>query len=225
MYISVIKARHQQQEDDDNAAIAIMALALLGKRVHIQTLKTYLTCKDLMGNLQTNSAWSHMGLARNDRAFITVMGLDVATFEAILEHFDKAWTSSTIPRADVNTHGAPKPNQCSLDSAGGFALILHWLGSSMAAYTLQQIFSITTAVCAHNLLHAQQCLLSVLKDLKILQIMWPGCKEKFQQYSNMIERKYPLLTKCFGFIDGLNLPVNVSDDEEYVSSKPLLCLN
>jgi hypothetical protein len=95
----------------------------------------------------------------------------------------------------------------------------------MVAYTLQQIFSITTAVCARNLLHAQQCLLSVLKDLKILRIMWPGCKEKFQQYNNMIERKYPLLTKCFGFIDGLNLPVSVSDDEEYVSFMPLLFLN
>jgi hypothetical protein len=90
--------------------MAIMTLALLGKRVHIQTLQTYWTFKDLMGNPQTNSAWSHMRLARNNRAFITVMGLDVATFEAILEHFDKAWTSSTIPQADVNTHGAPKPN-------------------------------------------------------------------------------------------------------------------
>ncbi|PLW56814.1 hypothetical protein PCANC_01744 [Puccinia coronata f. sp. avenae] len=122
-----------------------MALALLGKRVHIQTLRTYLTCKDLMGNPQTNSAWSHMRLARNDRTFITVMGLDVATFEAILEHFDKAWTSSTIPQANVNTHGAPKPNRRSLDSAGGLALILHWLSSSMAAYILRQIFSITAA--------------------------------------------------------------------------------
>jgi hypothetical protein len=51
-----------------------------------------------------------MRSARNDRTLITVMGLDMATFEAILEHFDKAWTSSTIPQADVNTHGAPKPN-------------------------------------------------------------------------------------------------------------------
>jgi hypothetical protein len=95
----------------------------------------------------------------------------------------------------------------------------------MAAYTLQKIFSITAAVCACNLLHAQQCLLSVLKDLKASQIMWPGREEKFQQYSNMIEQKHPLLTKCFGFFNGLNLPVNVSDDEEYCSFKPLLCLN
>jgi hypothetical protein len=50
MDISVIKARHQQQEEDNNAAMSIMALALLGKSVHIRTLQTYLTRKDLMGN-------------------------------------------------------------------------------------------------------------------------------------------------------------------------------
>jgi hypothetical protein len=30
----------------------------------------------------------------------------------------------------------------------------------------------------------------------------------------MIENKYPRLTGCFAFIDGLNLPVLVADDEE-----------
>ena len=93
MDISVIKSRRQQQEDDNGAAMAIMALALLGKRVHIQTLQTYLTCEDLMGNPRANSSWSHMRLARNNCAFITVMRLDMATFEAILEHFDQEWTS------------------------------------------------------------------------------------------------------------------------------------
>jgi hypothetical protein len=50
MDINVIKARRQQQEDDDDAVMAVMALALLGERVHIQTLRTYLTRGDLMGN-------------------------------------------------------------------------------------------------------------------------------------------------------------------------------
>jgi hypothetical protein len=36
----------------------------------------------------------------------------------------------------------------------------------------------------------------------------------FQHYSGMIETKYSLLTQCFGFIGGLNLPINVSGDEE-----------
>jgi hypothetical protein len=43
---------------------------------------------------------------------------------------------------------------------------------------------------------------------------WPLHEEMFQHYSGMIETKYSLLTQCFGFIGGLNLPINVSGDEE-----------
>jgi hypothetical protein len=35
--------------------------------------------------------------------------------------------------------------------------------------------------------------------------------------------KYLLLTNCFGFIDGLNLPVHVADDEEWVEMMSLFC--
>jgi hypothetical protein len=142
------------------------------------------------------------------------MGIDVATFESILVPFNLAWSSSTIPRADVNPVGEPQPHRRSLDAAGGLALILHWLNSTMAAYTLHQLFSITAAVCSRDLLHARECLLAILKDLRITRITWPSSESKCQRFSNMIEQKFPLLTCCFGFIDGLNLPVFVADNEE-----------
>jgi hypothetical protein len=147
------------------------------------------------------------------------MGVDVQTFEALLVPFSIAWDSTTITQSDVNPNGEPQPARRSLDASGGLALLLHWLSSSMAAYTLQQIFSITAAVCTRNLQHARGCLLAVLRDLKIGRISWPSSEENCQYYSSLIERKYPLLVKCFGFIDGLNLPVNVADNEECV-----LCL-
>jgi hypothetical protein len=84
----------------------------------------------------------------------------------------------------------------------------------MAAYLLQQIFSITAAVCSCDLVHAWDSLLAVLQDLKISRITWPSSKDNCWSYSDMIENKYPLLKNCFGFIDGLNLPVHVADDEE-----------
>jgi hypothetical protein len=207
------------QEEDDEAVIIIVALALLGKRVPIRTMRTYLTRPDLTGNPRGTSAWNHLRAVGNDRAFITVMGVDVRTFEALLVPFSIAWDSTTITRSDVNPNGEPQPARRSLDASGGLALLLHWLSSSMAAYTLQQIFSITAAVCTRNLQHARGCLLAVLRDLKIGRISWPSSEENCQYYSSLIERKYPLLVKCFGFIDGLNLPVNVADNEECV-----LCL-
>jgi hypothetical protein len=59
-----------------------------------------------------------------------------------------------------------------------------------------------------------QHLLSVLKDLRAAQIVWPSSERETQAYSDSIEAKYPLLTRCFGFVDGLNLPILVSDDDE-----------
>jgi hypothetical protein len=207
------------QEEDDKAVIIIVALALLGKRVPIRTMRMYLTMPDLTGNPRGTSAWNHLQAVGNDRAFITVMGVDVRTFEALLDPFSIAWDSTTITQSDVNPNGEPQPARRSLDASGGLALLLHWLSSSMAAYTLQQIFSITAAVCTRNLQHARACLLAVLWDLKIGRISWPSRKENCQYYSSLIEQKYPLLVKCFGFINGLNLPVNVADNEECV-----LCL-
>ena len=141
------------------------------------------------------------------------MGIDAATFESILVPFNLAWSSSTIPQANVNPVGEPHPHFRSLDAARGLALILHWLNLTMAVYTLQQLFSITAAVCLQYLLHARQCLLTVLKDLRITCITWPSLESKCKLLSNMIEKKFPLLTCCFGFIDGLSLPVFVSDNE------------
>ena len=203
-----------QQDDDDDACLAIIAFALLGRSSQLRTLRTYLTRADLSGHPRIDSPWTHMRSVGNDRAFITVMGLDVQTFESILLPFSTAWESATIPRADVNPNGEPQPGRRSLDAAGGLALVLHWLSSTMAAYTLQQVFSITAAVCSRDLLHARRCLLGVLKDLSISRITWPSTEIRCREYSNLIEAKYPLLTQCFGFIDGLNLPVYVAGNDK-----------
>ncbi|KNZ62711.1 hypothetical protein VP01_1231g3 [Puccinia sorghi] len=38
------------------------------------------------GDPMADSAWSYLWSARNDRAFITTMGLDVGTFERIMKN-------------------------------------------------------------------------------------------------------------------------------------------
>ena len=144
------------------------------------------------------------------------MGIDVTSFEMLLIPFSIAWDLQTIDRADVNPHGAPQPHLRSLDAAGGLALILHWLSSTMPGFSIQQIFLITPAVCTRNLQHALSCLLQVLRDLHVSQIAWPSDENQCRRFSNLIERKFPRLTNCFAFIDGLNVPVNVSENDEYV---------
>ncbi|PLW42722.1 hypothetical protein PCANC_07918 [Puccinia coronata f. sp. avenae] len=134
MLTSIImdKDKDRQDKEDKEVLLAIVSLAVLGKPVAIRSLRTYLTRPDLPGNPRTNSAWTHMRAVGNDRAFVTVMGIDVQTFEEILVPFDLAWNGTPIPRGDVIPNGAPQPYRQSLDSAGGLALLLHWLSSTMA---------------------------------------------------------------------------------------------
>ncbi|KAI7948640.1 hypothetical protein MJO29_010305 [Puccinia striiformis f. sp. tritici] len=208
----LVKRRRRPEEDEQ--ALAIIAISLGGGPTHIRTLRTYLTRSDLAGHPRFSSAWAHMRGVGNDRAFVTTMGVDVRTFEALLTHFSQAWDNTTITRSDVNSHGAPRLHKRSLDAAGGLGLLLHWLSSTMAGHSLHQIFAITPAVCARCLQHARSILLTVLKDLQIARISWPSREDQVRSYSDLIEGKFPLLTNCFGFIDGLNLPVMVADDEE-----------
>jgi hypothetical protein len=102
----------------------------------------------------------------------------------------------------------------SLDAAGTLGLILHWLCSTMLAYSLQQLFGITPAVCSQYLTSGMDHLLEVLNNHPQARFLWPTTEQRAKEYSRSIEKKFPMLSKCFGFIDGLNLPVLVSDDKE-----------
>ena len=180
----------------------------------MQNLQTYLTCGHLPGNLLVDSAWAYLWSSQNDRTFITTMGVDVNTFHFILQPFSLLCNGKKITRANVNPCGEPQPGRCTLDSAGCLGLALDWLSSTMRAYNLQQLFGVTPAVCSRYLTCGLQNLLSVLKDLRAARIVWPSSERETQAYSNLIQAKFPLLTRCFGFLNGLKLPILVSDDDE-----------
>jgi hypothetical protein len=91
------KIAQMEEEDNDDAFFLFTALALIGKQSPMRSIRTYLTCKDLPGHPRFCSTWTHMQEVGNNQAFITVMGINVATFESILVPFDLAWSSSTIP--------------------------------------------------------------------------------------------------------------------------------
>ncbi|KNE92026.1 hypothetical protein PSTG_14559 [Puccinia striiformis f. sp. tritici PST-78] len=97
------------------------------------------------------SAWAFLWSAQNDQGFITTMGVDVTTFDNLLQRYTVHGDFSTIDRDDVNPHGEPQIGRQTLDAAGSLGLVLHWISSTMSAYTLQQLFDITPAVCSQYL--------------------------------------------------------------------------
>ncbi|PLW52160.1 hypothetical protein PCANC_10268 [Puccinia coronata f. sp. avenae] len=167
--------------------------------------------------------WTGAGLKLNQSVIQTLLNhhLDASFWEsvqmtgAVFRNLTRGvWDGETITRANVNPCGAPQPGRRTLDSAGCLGLVLHWLSSTMLAYNLQQLFAVTPAVCSRYLKCGLQHLPSVLKDLRAAWIVWPSSERETQAYSDSIEAKYPLLTCCFGFLDGLDLPILVSDDDE-----------
>ncbi|KNE88810.1 hypothetical protein PSTG_17753, partial [Puccinia striiformis f. sp. tritici PST-78] len=110
----------------------------------LHQLRTYLTRANLTSS--RNSAWTAMKSARSDWAYVTTMGIDVATFDNLLDRFEPLWNTITLPRNNVNPDGHPKCARQSLDAAGCLGLVLHWLCSTIAGYLLQQIFGITPAI-------------------------------------------------------------------------------
>ena len=146
------------------------------------------------------------------------MGLDVATFSLILSAgFEDHWDTLSITREDVAETGFSRPRCRSLDAAGGLGLMLHYLSSTMRETTLQQIFALTPTVVSRYLNFAKRILLLTLKRLPEARIQWPKGDE-FEDLTEMIAARHPLLRGAFGVIDGLNLPVEVSNNMEIENS-------
>ncbi|CDO68934.1 hypothetical protein BN946_scf185000.g77 [Trametes cinnabarina] len=178
--------------------------------------RRYLTRRELLPNPRKDTPWQQLYASCNDRAFITTMGIDVSTFHFILEHgFQRSWQMHPIERVDVDPSTAqPCPPRRSLDAAGALGLVFHWLTSSMRETSLQQIFALTPATTNRYLQTGIETLHNVLLTIPDALISWPTHMSEFQEYSDLITALYPLLVGAFGTVDGLNLPVQVSADQE-----------
>jgi hypothetical protein len=124
-----------------------------------------------------------------------------------------AWDLVPIPRADTSSSGETRLGRRSLDAAGVLGLVLHYLNSTMSLVSLQQIFALIAATVSRYLFFGLNILLSTLQNMYAARIRWPR-DDEFENFTQLITARHPLLYGTFGMIDGLNLPVQVSSDPE-----------
>ncbi|KAJ3720698.1 hypothetical protein C8R42DRAFT_643072 [Lentinula raphanica] len=163
-----------------------------------------------MPNPRIDSPWIRLWEGQEDRAFITTMGFDVQTFRYLLEgcgHFADTWNSTPISRADVCVNGAPR-------LAGALGLTLHYLGSAINEVQLQQIFAVIPSVLSQYLDFSLDILLETLRKIKKARIALPSHLDEYEYLLALITARHKLLDGAFASIDGLALPVEVSDDPE-----------
>lgn len=216
------------EEDEDEAedqleqlSIAAGGLILYGAEEarHLRAerrrnRRLYLLRADLLPNPRHHTPWQRLYSGMNDRAFITTMSFNVASFHAILEAgFEERWNSAAIPRGDVSQNAKPVLSRRSLDAAGALGLILHYLSSTMREVSLMQIFALIPTSVSRYLDFSKSILLQTLRSMDQAQIKWPTGDE-FHMNNVLVTNRHPLLTGAFGTMDGLNLPVETSADQE-----------
>ena len=140
-----------------------------GRRRH----RLYLCRPELVPNPRVGSPWQFLHQSQSDRAFITTMGVDTATFRITLDTgFEILWNFTPIPRTDTNPFGKPRLGARSLDAAGGLGLYLHYLRSSMREVGLQLIFGLIPSTVSRYLAFACQILLATLRSYPASRITW-----------------------------------------------------
>ncbi|KEP46236.1 DDE family endonuclease [Rhizoctonia solani 123E] len=177
----------------------------------------YLKRGDLLPNPRDLSSWLGIYNSREDRAYLKVLGVNVPTFDFLLNSgFAEAWNTRPIARTDTNSHGATRIGGRSLDAAGGLGLLLYYLCNTMDECGLQVIFAIIPSTVSRYISFAMGIMLEILQRLPVARIEWPD-EDLMAEYSNLITNKHShaeYLDGAFGFMDGLNLPVQTPNDQE-----------
>lgn len=154
-----------------------------GRRRH----RLYLCRPELIPNPCVGSPWQFLYQSKSDRAFITTMGIDTATFHIILgAGFEELWNSTPIPRTDTNIHGDPRLGARSLDAAGGLGLYLHYVRSSMREVGLQLIFALIPSTINRYLFFARRILLATLRGYPASRITWLDDAE-LDEMTNLVQ--------------------------------------
>jgi hypothetical protein len=213
----------EADEDQERVLLGVAAVAAaipLLRANQRNSRRLYLTRPDLLPNPRYGTPWQRLYASKNDRAFITTMGFDVSTFQSLLDAgFGRLWYATPLPRSDVSTDTFTRPTRRSLDAEGALGLVLHYLSSTMREISLQEIFALIPSTTSRYLNLGLQILRDVLRSMPDAQIRWPKHHEdpeqsEFVKFNNLIRNRHPLLTGAFASIDGLNLPVQTSGDEE-----------
>jgi len=155
-----------------------------GRRRH----RLYLCRPELISNPRIGSPWQILYQSQSDRAFITTMGFDTATFQLLLDvGFAFLWDSTPIPRTDTNSNGEPRLGARSLDAAGGLGLYLHYLRSPTREVGLQLIFALIPSTVNRYLAFARQILLETLRQYPAAGVGWPGDHSQFSEMANLVQ--------------------------------------
>ncbi|KAH9447991.1 hypothetical protein Pst134EB_021976 [Puccinia striiformis f. sp. tritici] len=152
----------------------------------LRQLQTYLTRADLTSS--RNSAWTAMNRYGTQLPYLGTMSTPTVTQNVPVDHL--------MPQAasDWYCTGCAPP----------------W------PVTRSSRFLVSPPPCVPAISIAAWIVCFKFSGTTPARIVWPNSEAQIRPFAQTIEKKFPLLENCFGFLDGLNLPVFVAEDDDSI---------
>jgi hypothetical protein len=139
-------------------------------------------------------------------SFLEMTGFNFAAFRSLrMILFEPEITEAL---AGVRPRGRPSQ----LDFDGQLGLYLYFVNSMLRIKHLCQIFGVTPTTVSIVINRMIRRVIKKLKTNAAAMIRYPTLAEK-EQYAEMIRVREPLVNDVIGFIDGVSIPVQCSDEE------------
>ena len=157
--------------------------------------------------------WLKLFSSKDNSSFIRTLGFGVSEFNYLLRLFSPLYESFTIHQPHRNKYRKVTQARKSrkFDAASCLALVLNFFRTTSYQYSLCLVFGIDEGSLSRYLRFGISILLNVLHKLPEAQVRWPNA-EQIGIYASAIHERYNDLTKCWGFLDGLNIRIHSKQD-------------
>jgi hypothetical protein len=115
------------------------------------------------------------------------------------------------PKHRLRCHRRQRGRQWSLSAEGQLGLLLFYLGSTMPYKHLYMLFGITPSACSRIINKMIDRVVHRLRFHPYAHVKFPNNK-KIQQFASMIELREPSVTDVIGFMDGVSLTSECTDE-------------
>ena len=148
-----------------------------------------------------SSPWAQVLHYGDDRSFLELTGLSRLSFYEL---------RSLIFGAELNDPQVGRRK--SLDTAGELGLYLFYVGSQMRTKHLCLIFGVVPTTANQTIMKVMSLICRKLRRHPASAIEFPD-EEKMNYFANMVHSREPLIKNVIGFVDGLSLACQCSDNQ------------
>ena len=210
--LAFIIARRRRRERARQKALFLMrvlacefsalVLKTMALKLHRQDTKVrhYFTRADLPP--PEMSAWAHVVRANTDNGYLEMTSLTVGAFRKLHDVFGPRMLERW-QRNRVHKNGR-KRIASTWDCLG---LVLSYMHSTETEAQLGQKFGYPPPTCCRYLKEGREVLLETLREMPEAAIKWPS-PSRMEYLAQRVHAAQPALPGCFGFVDGLNIPIS-----------------